>query len=113
MKVNGGATEAIKPLLGNYYQYDGTPILKAMYREMKECIYVEKDEEVNNMVKMEFDYVISRIRVHEPKCRFMGSKVMGDVGNRLAGNHRLAASEKFEPISRLIYRLFAKSDNKD
>ncbi|KAL8107143.1 hypothetical protein AgCh_023805 [Apium graveolens] len=44
MKVNGGATEAMKPLLGNYYQYDGTPILKAMYREMKECIYVEKDE---------------------------------------------------------------------
>jgi len=38
------ATEAMKPLLGDYYQYDGTPILKAMYREMKECIYVEKDE---------------------------------------------------------------------
>lgn len=31
-------------MLGDYYQYDGTPILKAMYREMKECIYVEKDE---------------------------------------------------------------------
>ncbi|KAL8102652.1 hypothetical protein AgCh_027249 [Apium graveolens] len=44
MKVNGGAIEAMKPLLGNYYQYDGTPILKAMYREMKESIYVEKDE---------------------------------------------------------------------
>ena len=44
MKVNGGATEAMKPLLGNYYQYDETPILKAMNREMKECIYVEKDE---------------------------------------------------------------------
>ncbi|KAL8121983.1 hypothetical protein AgCh_018641 [Apium graveolens] len=44
MNVNGGATVEMKPLLGNYYQYDGTPILKAMYREMKECIYVEKDE---------------------------------------------------------------------
>ncbi|KAL8156110.1 hypothetical protein AgCh_001269 [Apium graveolens] len=44
MKVNGGAKEVMKRLLGNYYQYDGTPILKAMYREMKECIYVEKDE---------------------------------------------------------------------
>nr|AAB80697.1 fungal elicitor-induced protein [Petroselinum crispum] len=38
------STEAMKPILGEYYQYDGTPILKAMYREMKECIYVEKDE---------------------------------------------------------------------
>ncbi|KAL8103439.1 hypothetical protein AgCh_027860 [Apium graveolens] len=49
MKVNGGATEAMKPLLGNYYQYDGTPVLKTMYREMKECIYVEKDEDPDNL----------------------------------------------------------------
>nr|AAW63041.1 microsomal delta-12 oleate desaturase [Olea europaea]ART85718.1 delta-12 fatty acid desaturase 2 [Olea europaea]UUT07161.1 delta-12 fatty acid desaturase 2 [Olea europaea]UUT07162.1 delta-12 fatty acid desaturase 2 [Olea europaea] len=38
------ATKAIKPILGNYYQFDGTPIFKAMWREAKECIYVERDE---------------------------------------------------------------------
>ncbi|KAI3735924.1 hypothetical protein L6452_15451 [Arctium lappa] len=37
------ATEAIKPILGDYYKYDGTPIIKALWREMKECIYVESD----------------------------------------------------------------------
>jgi len=38
------ATKAIKPILGNYYRFDGTPIFKAMWREVKECIYVEPDE---------------------------------------------------------------------
>ncbi|XP_055818980.1 delta(12)-fatty-acid desaturase FAD2-like [Solanum dulcamara] len=38
------ATKAVKPLLGDYYQFDGTPIFKAMWREAKECLYVEKDE---------------------------------------------------------------------
>nr|AGX28132.1 omega-6 fatty acid desaturase FAD2-2A [Exocarpos cupressiformis] len=37
------ATEAIKPLLGKYYQFDSTPIHKAMWREARECIYVEPD----------------------------------------------------------------------
>ncbi|KAG5572878.1 hypothetical protein H5410_062644 [Solanum commersonii] len=39
------AIKAIKPVLGEYYQYDGTPIYKAMWRDFKECIYVEKDKE--------------------------------------------------------------------
>nr|ADL09404.1 fatty acid desaturase [Wrightia tinctoria] len=38
------ATKAIKPILGEYYQFDGTPFYKAMWREAKECIYVEPDE---------------------------------------------------------------------
>ncbi|KAK9048799.1 hypothetical protein SSX86_032235 [Deinandra increscens subsp. villosa] len=38
------ATKAIKPILGDYYKYDDTPILKAFWRETKECIYVEPDE---------------------------------------------------------------------
>ncbi|XP_041028488.1 delta(12)-fatty-acid desaturase FAD2-like [Juglans microcarpa x Juglans regia] len=38
------ATKAIKPILGDYYQFDGTPIYKATWREAKECIYVEPDE---------------------------------------------------------------------
>ncbi|XP_042433640.1 fatty acid desaturase DES2-like isoform X1 [Zingiber officinale] len=37
------ATKAIKPVLGEYYQFDGTPLLKAMWREARECIYVEAD----------------------------------------------------------------------
>lgn len=42
------ATKAIKPILGEYYQFDGTPFLKAMWREAKECIYVEADEGEQN-----------------------------------------------------------------
>ncbi|EYU39930.1 hypothetical protein ABFS82_10G171200 [Erythranthe guttata] len=37
------ATKAIKPILGDYYQFDGTPFYKAAWREAKECIYVEAD----------------------------------------------------------------------
>lgn len=44
------ATKAIKPILGKYYQFDGTPIFKAMWREAKECIYVEPDEGDNKGV---------------------------------------------------------------
>lgn len=42
------ATKAIKPILGQYYHFDGTPIFKAMYREAKECVYVEPDEGEKN-----------------------------------------------------------------
>ncbi|XVE96102.1 hypothetical protein REPUB_Repub02eG0192200 [Reevesia pubescens] len=38
------ATKAIRPILGEYYQFDGTPVYKALFREAKECIYVEPDE---------------------------------------------------------------------
>ncbi|CAL0321506.1 unnamed protein product [Lupinus luteus] len=42
------ATKAIMPILEDYYQFDGTPIYKAMWREAKECIYVEPDEASQN-----------------------------------------------------------------
>eukprot|EP00249_Psilotum_nudum_P028980 c3904_g1_i1 orf=198-1316(-) len=35
------ATRALKPVLGEYYQVDSTPIYTALLREFKECIYVE------------------------------------------------------------------------
>ncbi|KAE8713160.1 Omega-6 fatty acid desaturase, endoplasmic reticulum [Hibiscus syriacus] len=38
------ATKAIKPIPGEYYQFDGTPVYKAIWREAKECLYVEPDE---------------------------------------------------------------------
>ncbi|KAF3325561.1 omega-6 fatty acid desaturase, endoplasmic reticulum isozyme 2-like protein [Carex littledalei] len=37
------ATKAIKPILGEYYQFDGTPFYKAMFREVKECVYIEQE----------------------------------------------------------------------
>lgn len=37
------ATEAIKSILGNYYCYDNTPIYNALWREFRECVYVEVD----------------------------------------------------------------------
>ncbi|WOG93930.1 hypothetical protein DCAR_0313218 [Daucus carota subsp. sativus] len=45
------ATEAIKPVLGEYYHYDGTPFYKAMWREAKECLYVEEEDEGDNKTK--------------------------------------------------------------
>ncbi|KAI3522243.1 hypothetical protein L1887_11730 [Cichorium endivia] len=38
------ATKAIKPILKDYYKFDNTPILKALYREAKECVYIESDD---------------------------------------------------------------------
>ncbi|XP_014511999.1 omega-6 fatty acid desaturase, endoplasmic reticulum isozyme 1 [Vigna radiata var. radiata] len=38
------ATNAIKPILGEYYQFDNTPFYKALWREAKECLFVEPDE---------------------------------------------------------------------
>nr|GEX20514.1 hypothetical protein [Tanacetum cinerariifolium] len=37
------ARDAIKPVLGEFYKIDRTPIFKAMWREAKECIYIEPD----------------------------------------------------------------------
>ncbi|XP_062017651.1 delta(12)-acyl-lipid-desaturase-like [Rosa rugosa] len=42
------ATIAVKPILGDYYGFDGTPIYKALWREAKECLYVEPDEDAPN-----------------------------------------------------------------
>ncbi|CAO2837196.1 unnamed protein product [Amaranthus hypochondriacus] len=39
------ATKAIKPILGEYYQFDGLPFYKALWREAKECLYVEPDKD--------------------------------------------------------------------
>ncbi|KAF4364512.1 hypothetical protein F8388_007089 [Cannabis sativa] len=39
------ATKAIKPILGEYYYFDDTPIIKALWREAKECAYVEPNYE--------------------------------------------------------------------
>ncbi|CAI9299970.1 unnamed protein product [Lactuca saligna] len=38
------ATRAIKPILKDYYRLDDTPILKALYKEAKECIYAKSDD---------------------------------------------------------------------
>ncbi|XP_047327484.1 delta(12)-fatty-acid desaturase FAD2-like [Impatiens glandulifera] len=39
------ATKAIKPVLGEYYRFDGTPVMSALWRVVKECLYVEADED--------------------------------------------------------------------
>ena len=38
------ATIAIRPVLGEHYRHDDTSMLKAIWRETKECIFVEADE---------------------------------------------------------------------
>ncbi|CAL0302492.1 unnamed protein product [Lupinus luteus] len=38
------ATKSIKPILGEYYSFDGTPFYKALWRETRDCIYVESDQ---------------------------------------------------------------------
>lgn len=37
------AIRAIKPILGNYYLYDSTPVCNALWREFREFVYVEAD----------------------------------------------------------------------
>lgn len=39
------ATKALRPVLGEYYHSDTTPLWKAMWREATECVYVEQEEE--------------------------------------------------------------------
>uniref|UniRef100_A0ACD5VAC4 Uncharacterized protein n=1 Tax=Avena sativa TaxID=4498 RepID=A0ACD5VAC4_AVESA len=39
------ATKAIRPVLGHYYKRDATPIATALWREAKECIFVEPMED--------------------------------------------------------------------
>ncbi|XP_047327771.1 delta(12)-fatty-acid desaturase FAD2-like [Impatiens glandulifera] len=39
------ATKAIKPMLGEYYRFDGTSVMSSVWREVKECLYVEADED--------------------------------------------------------------------
>ncbi|KAH7423072.1 hypothetical protein KP509_12G038300 [Ceratopteris richardii] len=39
------ATEEMKPILGQYYQFDSTPIPLAVWREFKECVFVEESPE--------------------------------------------------------------------
>ncbi|KAK1349800.1 Oleate desaturase [Heracleum sosnowskyi] len=42
------ATRAIKPILGEYYRYDGTIFYKSLWNAIDECVYVEEDEGVEN-----------------------------------------------------------------
>ncbi|KAJ4824396.1 hypothetical protein Tsubulata_024693 [Turnera subulata] len=42
------ATKAIKPILGEYYQVDNTPVLKALWRSISECVYVDQEEGAPN-----------------------------------------------------------------
>ncbi|OWM72587.1 hypothetical protein CDL15_Pgr013055 [Punica granatum] len=37
------ATVSIRPILKDYYKFDRTPIWRALWREAKECLYVEAD----------------------------------------------------------------------
>ncbi|KAJ0987102.1 hypothetical protein J5N97_005458 [Dioscorea zingiberensis] len=52
------ATKAIKPILGDYYCYDPTPILRALWREVRECVFVEHEstDDNNNANKGVFWY---------------------------------------------------------
>ncbi|CAN4094848.1 unnamed protein product [Withania somnifera] len=42
------ATNAMKSVVGEYYQCDTTPVYKATWRDYKACVYVEKDEGSDN-----------------------------------------------------------------
>ncbi|XP_006455479.1 hypothetical protein AGABI2DRAFT_209944 [Agaricus bisporus var. bisporus H97] len=39
-------TEAIKPVLGEYYNYDSTPVLYALWRSFTQCVFVEDEGDV-------------------------------------------------------------------
>ncbi|XP_039117738.1 delta(12)-acyl-lipid-desaturase [Dioscorea cayenensis subsp. rotundata] len=50
------ATNAIKPLLGDYYRYDPTPVWRAMWREARECVFVEPESSASHPNKGVFWY---------------------------------------------------------
>ncbi|CAN1133638.1 FAD12 [Linum perenne] len=50
------ATKSIKPILGEYYQMDRTPFIKALWREFKLCVYIEPDAEEGDHNKGVFWY---------------------------------------------------------
>ncbi|GJN28900.1 hypothetical protein PR202_gb17073 [Eleusine coracana subsp. coracana] len=37
------ATRAVRPVLGEYYRFDATPVAEAAWRAVRECVYVEPD----------------------------------------------------------------------
>ncbi|KAJ8082312.1 hypothetical protein PM082_008165 [Marasmius tenuissimus] len=39
-------TEAIKPVLGDYYNYDSTGVLYALWRSFTQCVFVEDEGDV-------------------------------------------------------------------
>ncbi|KAF9447277.1 hypothetical protein P691DRAFT_793638 [Macrolepiota fuliginosa MF-IS2] len=39
-------TEAIKPVLGEYYNYDSTPVLHALWRSFTQCAFVEDEGDI-------------------------------------------------------------------
>eukprot|EP00850_Spirogloea_muscicola_P008809 SM000048S16521 [mRNA] locus=s48:142425:144599:- [translate_table: standard] len=44
------ATQAIKPILGDYYSFDDTPIAQALWREMRECVHVAPEAAGNDHI---------------------------------------------------------------
>jgi omega-6 fatty acid desaturase (delta-12 desaturase) len=38
------ATEAIKPILGEYYAYDGRNIMRAAWQDLRQCHYVSEED---------------------------------------------------------------------
>ncbi|CAH1439563.1 unnamed protein product [Lactuca virosa] len=45
------ATKAIRPILGEFYQSDSTPFFLALWRESKNCLFVEPDNEIDEKNK--------------------------------------------------------------
>ncbi|KAL7609061.1 hypothetical protein Lser_V15G14284 [Lactuca serriola] len=45
------ATKAIRPILGEFYQSDSTPFFLALWRESKNCLFVEPDNEIDEKKK--------------------------------------------------------------
>jgi len=43
------ATEAVKPLLGEYYRYDPTPIHKALWNAYRDCTVLFPDQKINGV----------------------------------------------------------------
>ncbi|PFH53489.1 hypothetical protein AMATHDRAFT_54590 [Amanita thiersii Skay4041] len=39
-------TEAIKPVLGQYYNYDSTPVIPALWRSFTSCVFIEDEGDI-------------------------------------------------------------------
>lgn len=46
LSIKKEATKAIKQSLGEYYLFDSTPIIQALYRAFTKCKYIEDNDKI-------------------------------------------------------------------
>ncbi|TFK71132.1 hypothetical protein BDN72DRAFT_838056 [Pluteus cervinus] len=62
-------TEAIKPVLGDYYNYDSTPVIHALWRSFTQCTFIEDEGDIVFFKNQYGESVIRDVGVEKLKKR--------------------------------------------